>query len=155
MSEEPSAARPLRIGEVAQRAETTQRTVRYYEEIGLLPGSQQRRHGGYRTYSEADVERLRHILRLKHLLGVSLDELKDLIEAEDARAALREQFRRTHDDPQRRGILREALEHLDRQLQLVRRRQEDLNKLHGELKERREYLEGRLTELQGNRSKSS
>ena len=60
--------KPLRIGEVAERAETTVRTVRYYEEVGLLPGSEERSHGQHRSYSEADVERLREILQLKELL---------------------------------------------------------------------------------------
>jgi DNA-binding transcriptional MerR regulator len=148
VTEQAAAEKPLRIGEVAARAETTQRTVRYYEEIGLLPDSGNRPHGGYRTYTEADVERLRHILKLKDLLGVSLQQLKDLVEAEDARAALREEWKRSKNQPQRRRILREALEHIDHQLELVQSRQDELNVLKDQLEARRAHLETRLQEVE-------
>ena len=73
----------LRIGEVARLAGTTPRTIRYYEELGLLPAAGERRPGAHRTYAEADVERLTELLRLKDLLGLTLEELKELVEAED------------------------------------------------------------------------
>ena len=82
----------LRIGEVAARTGTTTRTIRYYEEIGLLPATDERPSGSHRTYDEEDVTRLQEVLRLKHLLGVSLDELRELVAAEAARAALREEW---------------------------------------------------------------
>ena len=100
----------LRIGDIAEQVGTTTRTIRYYEEIGLLPGSAQRASGAHRAYTEADVERLRHILRLKELLGVTLDDLKLLVEAEDARAALRAEFRDDDTNARRRHeILEQAL----------------------------------------------
>ena len=68
----------LRIGDVARLAGTTPRTIRYYEEIGLLPPSGVREPGAHRTYAEDDVERLAGLLRLKDLLGLSLEELKQL-----------------------------------------------------------------------------
>ena len=84
--------RMLRIGEVAERTGTTPRTIRYYEEIGLLPSPRGHEKGRHRAYSEADVERLVELLRLRELLGVTLDELKELAEREDARAALRREW---------------------------------------------------------------
>ncbi len=63
----PSAS--LRIGDVAKLAGTTPRTIRYYEEIGLLPAASAREPGAHRTYAEEDVERLTDLLRLKDLLG--------------------------------------------------------------------------------------
>src|SRR3954464_4150118 len=124
----------VRIGHVAQLAGTTPRTIRYYEEIGLLEASgPPRPSGAHREYTEADVERLREILRFRDLLGVSLDELRTLMAAEDARAAIRAEFRRT-EDPSRRGrLLEEALGHLDRQLGLVERRWDELEALRSEL----------------------
>ena len=84
MSEEASEPRgELRIGDVAKLAGTTPRTIRYYEEIGLLPVSGGREPGAHRTYATDDVDRLTELLRLRTLLGVSLDGLKDLVEAED------------------------------------------------------------------------
>ena len=64
----------LKIGDVARLVGTTPRTIRYYEEIGLLPPAADRPSGGHRAYGQAEVERLREILRLKELLGVSLDD---------------------------------------------------------------------------------
>jgi DNA-binding transcriptional MerR regulator len=134
----------MRIGDVARLAGTTPRTIRYYEEIGLLEVAGERRSGAHREYTEADVERLREILRFKDLLGVSLDELRELMAAEDARAAIRAEFRRT-EDPARRGrLLEEALGHLDRQLALVQRRADELAELQGELSERRARVIARL-----------
>jgi MerR family transcriptional regulator, repressor of the yfmOP operon len=134
----------MRIGDVARAAGTTPRTIRYYEEIGLLEAAGERRSGAHREYTEADVERLREILRFKDLLGVSLDELRELLAAEDARAAIRAEFRRT-EDPARRGrLLEEALGHLDRQLELVQRRADELAELQRDLAERRTRVIARL-----------
>ena len=94
--------RPLRIGDVAKAVGTTPRTIRYYEEIGLLPAGGARPSGQHRVYTQGDVERLQEVLHLKSLLGVSLDELKELVEAEDARAVIRREYR-TSDDPSRRA----------------------------------------------------
>ena len=145
MSEEDQ--RLLRIGEVAQAAGTTPRTIRYYEEIGLLPGPADRPSGGHRNYGEADVERLRELIRLRDLLGVSLEELRELVEAEEARAVLRREYHAS-DDPARRGeILSQALGHIDRQLELVRRRRTELDRLEGELGSRRRRVKRRLGDL--------
>ncbi len=139
--------KPLRIGEVAEQASTTVRTVRYYEEVGLLPGSEERSHGEHRTYSDADVERLREILQLKELLNLSLDELRGLVEAEEARAVIRERYRSSTDAAERERLLQEAAHHLDRQLALVRDRRTALGELEERLAERREQVTERLAEL--------
>jgi DNA-binding transcriptional MerR regulator len=130
-------ARLLRIGDVAQQVGTTPRTIRYYEEMGLLEPAAGRAAGAHRTYTEQSVERLSHILRLKQLLGVSLDELSDIIEAEDARAALRAEWRAGASATRRRVILTESVGHIDRQLALVRARVAELEGLERELSERR------------------
>jgi DNA-binding transcriptional MerR regulator len=127
----------MRIGELARAAGTTPRTVRYYEEIGLLAEAAERAAGEHREYTEADVERLRQILRLKHLLGLSLDELHAVVSGEDARAERRREWRETSDPVERRRILREAAEHADSLLDLVRRRKAELEAFEAELEERR------------------
>ncbi len=139
---------PLRIGDVARLVGTTPRTIRYYEEIGLLPEAPSRPSGGHRTYTEAEVERLREVMRLKHLLGVTLEELKTLLSAEEARAAVRAELRRDDVDPERRrALLGEALGHIDRQLALVEHRSAELAKLREELGETRKRVRRRLREL--------
>ena len=137
----------LRIGDVAKLAGTTPRTIRYYEEIALLPPAAGREPGAHRTYAEADVERLTDLLRLKDLLGVSLEELKELVEAEGARAELRREWRGGVEDPvRRRQILEQSLTHLAHQLQLVRRRREEIAKLEAELVARHKRVRSLLRE---------
>jgi DNA-binding transcriptional MerR regulator len=133
----------LRIGDVARLAGTTPRTIRYYEEIGLLPSAGDREPGAHRTYAEADVERLTELLRLKDLLGVSLEELKELVAAEEARAGLRREWHGGVEDPvRRRQILEESLGHIAKQLELVRRRREEIAKLEEELLAKRKRVRG-------------
>ena len=140
-------ARTLRIGELARLAGTTPRTVRYYEEIGLLPAADERETGAHRTYTEAELERLQEILRLKQLLGLSLDELKAVVAAEEARSVLRAEYRATEDPAERRRILEEGLGHLDAQLALVRRRLAELQTLERELADRRARNRRKMAEL--------
>jgi DNA-binding transcriptional MerR regulator len=143
----PDPHESLRIGDLARLAGTTPRTIRYYEEIGLLPQAPARPSGQHRLYAHAEVERLREVMRLKSLLGVSLEELKTLLSAEEARAEVRAQLRQEDVDPEReRELLTESLGHIDRQLELVRRRAGELAKLEEELCETRRRVKRRLRE---------
>lgn len=69
----------LQIGEVADRIGLSLRTIRYYEEVGLAVPSA-RSDGGFRLYTEDDVERLRVIMQMKPL-GFSLEEMRELLTA--------------------------------------------------------------------------
>ena len=64
------------IGELANLVQLSPRTIRYYEEIGLL-NSVKRIEGGKRVYTEKDLQRLKFIQRLKHL-GLTLSEMTEL-----------------------------------------------------------------------------
>ena len=139
--------RLLRIGEVAELTGTTPRTIRYYEEIGLLPGADDRVQGQHRCYRRRDVERIKEIVRLRDLLGLSLEQLSKLLEAETARAELRQEFRQTEDPEAQQRILEEALVHIDTQLALVRDRRQELQQLERELAEKRRSVQRRVGEL--------
>ncbi|MET8483159.1 MerR family transcriptional regulator [Streptomyces tendae] len=71
----------MQIGEVASRTELSPRTIRHYEETGLVVPSA-RSQGGFRLYTEADVARLMVVRRMKPL-GFTLDEMRALLEATD------------------------------------------------------------------------
>jgi len=137
----------MRIGELARATGTTPRTVRYYEEIGLLPGSGERSAGAHREYTEADVERLGELVRLKHLLGLSLDELREVMHGEDARAQRRREWHETEDPVERRRLVEAGAAHAEGLLELVRRRQVDLEAYESELRERRAKHERLLESL--------
>ncbi|UQX04055.1 MerR family transcriptional regulator [Streptomyces sp. RerS4] len=71
----------MQIGEVATRTELSLRTIRHYEETGLVTPSA-RSQGGFRLYTETDVDRLMVIRRMKPL-GFTLDQMRDLLDATD------------------------------------------------------------------------
>ncbi|MCB0866340.1 MAG: MerR family transcriptional regulator [Solirubrobacterales bacterium] len=146
-----SPVRELRIGEVAKRTGVTPRTIRYYEEIGLLPAVAGRDPGSHRLYGERDVERLEELLQLKEVLGVTLEELREIATAESARAALRREWHEDEPDAgRRREIIDEALGHVASQLELVRRRKAEIEGFEDELVARRRLLRKRLREIGAN-----
>jgi MerR family transcriptional regulator, repressor of the yfmOP operon len=130
------SARGLRIGEVADRVGVTTRTIRYYEERGLLGQESQREKGAHRLYGEADVIRLQELIRLRDLLGLSLDELVELAEAEESRAALRGQWAESATDEERAEIVEAAIPLVERQLELLTSRQKTLAAFANELKDK-------------------
>lgn len=147
MSSAASTAPALRIGDVARLVGTTPRTIRYYEEKGLLPPAEDRPAGQHRFYAAEDVERLRELLRLRNLLGVPLEELKELVAVDDERALLRSELHRT-DAPAVRGRILQRLDALAvRQLELVERRAAELDVLREEIQTRRARIATLLAEL--------
>jgi DNA-binding transcriptional MerR regulator len=138
----------FRIGELARRAGSTPRAVRYYEELGLLP-ERGRPRGGHRMYDEHDEERLSQLLHIKDLLGLSLSELRTWSEADLARAALRERWHSgdAADAETRRGIVQEALPHIETQIALVASRRAALEELEDGLIEARRRVREILLEL--------
>jgi DNA-binding transcriptional MerR regulator len=135
----------LRIGEVAQLTGTTPRTIRYYEELGLLSPTSEREPGAHRVYDDADVERLQEVLRLRRVLGLPLEELKALSAEESARAARKREWDAGVEDPvRRREILEEAARYADLHLELLRRRRKELDELELELVAKRRRVRGRL-----------
>ena len=141
-----SAERALRIGEVADRVGVTTRTIRYYEERGLLGHDAARSKGAHRVYTEADVIRLKELIRLRDLLGLSLEELVELAEAEESRAELRGRWETASDD-ERLRIVAAAIPLVERQLELVRARQATLASFADELAGKLETLRQRSREL--------
>jgi MerR family transcriptional regulator, repressor of the yfmOP operon len=137
-----------RIGEVAELVGTTPRTIRYYEEVGLLAAPPAHEKGRHRTFGDNDVRRLQELIRLRDLLGVSLDELKSLVEAEEARALLRERWQHTAGDADRKAILEQSFGHVTAQLALVRSRRDALDRLESELAAKLERVTALLRELE-------
>jgi MerR family transcriptional regulator, repressor of the yfmOP operon len=151
MQTEERSERSYRIGEVAERVGVTTRTIRYYEELGLLGTAAGRSKGAHRLYNDADVSRLEEVIRLRDLLGLSLEELVALTEAEEARAALRDQWAESASDTERVGIVRAAIPLIERQLELVRGRRQKLSEFADELSAKLRSLHDREAELERKR----
>src|SRR6476660_9325753 len=110
--------RLLRINEVAAEIGLTTRTIRYYEEVGLLAPAA-RSDGDYRLYDASDLDRLRFIRDLRDDAGFSLAQIRQLLEDEAARERNRARLRATTDPVERREYLREAEERILRQVALL------------------------------------
>jgi DNA-binding transcriptional MerR regulator len=137
----------LRIQEVASELGLTTRSIRYYEEIGLLKPAA-RSEGAYRLYDADDLERLRFIKGLRDDAGFSLAEIAALLEDEAARDRNRERFRATEDPEERRAILTDALERVDRQVESLRAKIGRLEAMVEEAQGRRAHLEAHLAEIE-------
>ena len=129
------AADTLRIEAVARRTGLTKRTIRYYEQIGLLAACG-RSEGGFRLFSEADITRLERIQALKDSAGLSLAEIAELLDAESVRERIRERYRATDDPVEKRAMLAESRTVLRRQLALIERKRQVLDALGAEYEER-------------------
>lgn len=129
---EGASERYFLIGEAADRTGLTQRTIRYYEELGLLsPPS--RTQGDFRLFSEGDLDRLKEIGRLKHLLGFSLAEIRKIVEGEEVLGQLRSEYRATDDTARRLALLENATRLTDSQLVLIEAKMSQLEELRTEL----------------------
>lgn len=109
----------VQIGALAKQLSITTRTIRYYEEIGLM-GKTERLGGGTRTYNKDDVLRLKFILKLKGL-GISLKEIHELSDIFD----INEQDFHT--------ITPKLIEILDRHISLVDEKMASLSSLRGDI----------------------
>ena len=131
----------LQIGEVAERTGVTQRTLRFYEEKGLLkPPS--RLEGGFRLYSEEDVERVERIKRMQSLLGLSLADIKDMVEAEEVKLQLKQQYRRDAGVADRRAQLRRAVHVTEGQAAIIEQKLAALTEM-------KQHLDGKLAQYRG------
>lgn len=122
----------LRIGEAAEQAGTSARTLRYYEELGLLRPAHHS-DGGARRYTMDDVARLRRIRELQELLGFDLGEIGEILRSEDQLAGLRDEYRAGVDVRRRRQILSEAMAINDKLRDIVRTKQGRLSAMMDEL----------------------
>lgn len=116
----------FQIGEVAESVGLSLRTIRYYEEIGLVTPSG-RTEGGFRLYTDADVERLRLVKTLKPV-GMSLDTLGELVECVDL---LRNGAAAEAGEAERRleGVIADALGQCDKMEDRLAAARDTLNRL--------------------------
>jgi DNA-binding transcriptional MerR regulator len=112
-------SKSVQIGALAKQLGITTRTIRYYEEIGLM-GKTERIGGGTRTYNKDDILRLKFILKLKGL-GISLKEIHELSDIFD----INEQDFHT--------ITPKLIEILDRHISLVDEKMASLSSLRGDI----------------------
>ena len=144
----PASPRLLRIQEVAAGTGLTPRSIRYYEEIGLLRPAA-RSQGAYRLYDASDLERLGFIRELRDDAGFSLAEIALLLEDEEARIRDRERFRATGEPAEKLAILRDLIARMDRQVSTLEGKAARLRAMIDAAEARRTHLRAHLAELEG------
>ena len=133
----------LSIGAACAEVGLSARTVRYYEELGLLPGVR-RRIGGRRVYGPDELERLRFINRLK-ALGLSLSEIKELNAVYAIAGSTRALLERLDD------LLGTQQIDLDRRIDELRMLRDEMSKYRDHVVDRIEALSERETPVRGSR----
>lgn len=138
----------VRIGEAARLTGLTPRTLRYYEELGLLrPSSPE--DGRARRYSPLELDRLARIRELQDLLGLSLEEIRVLLETEDAIEELRARFHSDSSPSSQRQVVEEAIEVNRRLLERLDARLERIERFRAEVQAKVERQRARADELGG------
>jgi DNA-binding transcriptional MerR regulator len=105
----PAPSAPHRIGEVAARFGVSTRTLRYYEEIGLIDPTG-KSPGGNRRYSDEDVARIERVLELRNVMGFELERIASIVRAENRLEVLRDEYARGVSHARHAEIIREATE---------------------------------------------
>jgi len=137
---------PLRIGELAKRAGLTTRTLRYWEELGLVKPTD-RLCSGERLYLSAELERVIHIRELQELLGLTLAEIRIVLESEDAVERVRRARRAGASTARRLTLLDDAIEAHSRLIERMDDRLARITAFRDEWVERGERMRARLAEL--------
>ena len=136
----------LKIQEVASELGLTTRSIRYYEELGLLSPAG-RSDGSYRLYDASDIERLRFIKGLRDDAGFSLAEISQLLEDEAARVRSREAYSHSVDPLERRSIVVDSLARVERQKRTLRDKISRLEAMVIAVEARHQRLTRRLADL--------
>ena len=126
------------IEQVSAQTGLTKRTLRYYEEVGLLPPTD-RTEGNYRRYTEADVKRLDKIKKLRDLLGFSLADIREIMEAEDERGQIKVAYKNETEAAAKIGQLDRADELIRRQLHLIEQKMIGLEEMRTALQAKIEH----------------
>jgi MerR family transcriptional regulator, repressor of the yfmOP operon len=138
----------LQIGDAAERTQLTQRTLRYYEEKGLL-ASPTRMEGGFRLYSPEDIERIERIRQFKELLGFSLADIKEMLEAEDLKMQIRAEWRTEAEAAEKAQKIRAAREATLQQLGLLEQKMQRMQEMRDGLAERMQKYDAWLLQYTG------
>jgi len=129
----------LSIGSAAAKAGVTERSLRYYQELGLICPSALTK-GGMRRYSQSDLERVGRIRDLQTLLGLNLEEIARVLRNEDRTAEIRAHYKRVP-AKQRRELLTESLQLANELRELVETKRSSLQAFVTD-------LDGRINRIQ-------
>ncbi|ASS67495.1 DNA-binding transcriptional regulator, MerR family [Paenibacillus sp. RU4T] len=128
-----------KIEDVANLCGLTKRTVRYYEEIGLL--APERSEGGFRLYTESDVEKLKKIINARDALGFSLQELQEYVSIGEELSVLRDGIRIVEDIERKRSMIGDMEKTVEKQLKMMDQKIAKIVKIRSEFIELKDKIQ--------------
>lgn len=133
----------LKIDDVAKQSGLTKRTIRYYEEIGILP-SPPRSEGGIRLYSEEHINFLKKITNAKEVMGFSLQELQEFIKLSDILEIQKEDYLQVKGTSLQKEKLEKVYNTVVEQLHLIEQKKKKILNVETELLSLKERAEAAL-----------
>lgn len=138
-----------KIDEVAKECGLTKRTLRYYEEIGLIR-SPKRSEGGIRLYSQDDIDQLKKIIGAREVLGFSLQELQQYVHYAQMLKEQRAEYEARMNSlapEERKRKLEEIDKTLGAQLEMMEQKIASIRKFQDELQRIQKLVQSRLSDL--------
>ncbi|BDG48882.1 MULTISPECIES: MerR family transcriptional regulator [Parageobacillus] len=129
----------FKIDDVAKETGLTKRTIRYYEEIGLIKPPK-RSEKGTRLYSEEDIEQLKKVIAAREVLGFSLQELHHFLTLKEAIESHRFEYRNAVNQDEKKQELQNIASNLRKQIDMLKQKMKKMLELKNEL----EQLEQRI-----------
>ncbi|QHT63662.1 MerR family transcriptional regulator [Paenibacillus lycopersici] len=131
----------LKIDDVAKACGLTKRSIRYYEEIGLIPPPE-RSEGGIRIYTRGHIERLRQIINARDVLGFSLQEILEFVSVRESLDEQKEKYWKTEEAEAKLAQLRDIEATVGKQLEMVEQKLAKMLEFRAEM----ERIQKRVTE---------
>ncbi|WP_336787559.1 MerR family transcriptional regulator [Paenibacillus sp. MMO-177] len=128
-----------KIEDVAKMVGLTKRTLRYYEELGLLTPPE-RSEGGFRLYTDFHVERLKKLINARDVLGFSLQELQQYVAMSEEFINQRDEIRQTEDAGLRLQKIDELEQTVDKQLELLDQKLEKMKNMRSEISQLKDRI---------------
>lgn len=134
----------VRIGAVAEQMGVSERTLRYYEEFGLVTPSSYSR-GGSRLYDEHAIARVGRIRTLQSLMGFNLEEIRDILRAEDHLEEIRSEIKKS--SKRKKALYQDAVNTLQELQAKVAEKQASLQNFQDDLGAKMARVMSRMDEL--------
>lgn len=122
----------IKIDDVAKQSGLTKRTIRYYEQIGLLP-SPPRSEGGMRLYSQEHIDFLKKITNAKEVMGFSLQELQQFIALSETLELRKADYRQVKGTSEQTEKLKKIVNIVEEQLNLIEQKKKKILKVEEDL----------------------
>lgn len=137
----------LKIDDVAKQSGLTKRTIRYYEQLGILP-SPPRSDGGFRLYTQEHVDFLKKITNAKEVMGFTLQELQEFITLSDTLEFQKMDYRKVKGTDQQREKLQKVTDTVEEQLKLIEQKKKKILNVEADLVSLRDRARAALIRFQ-------